>query len=49
MTVSVSVSLAEFERLWNQIEPIGRGASGGYRRFAWTPVDLACVVQGLLG
>lgn len=41
MTVSVSVSLDEFERLWNQIQPIGRWASGGYRRFAWTPVDLA--------
>jgi beta-ureidopropionase / N-carbamoyl-L-amino-acid hydrolase len=55
MTVSVSVSLAEFERLWNQIEPIGRGASGGYRRFAWTPADLtlrewfaaACSERGL--
>jgi N-carbamoyl-L-amino-acid hydrolase len=41
MTVSVSVSLAEFERLWSQIEPIGHGASGGYRRFAWTPADFA--------
>ena len=55
MTVSVSVSLAEFERLWNQIEPIGRSASGGYRRFAWTPADLtlrewfaaACSERGL--
>ncbi|HEX6453412.1 MAG TPA: allantoate amidohydrolase [Trebonia sp.] len=55
MPVSASVSLAEFERLWNQIEPIGRGASGGYRRFAWAPADLqmrewfatACSERGL--
>jgi beta-ureidopropionase / N-carbamoyl-L-amino-acid hydrolase len=41
MTVSVDVSLAEFERPWSQISRVGRGASGGYRRFAWTPEDLA--------
>jgi N-carbamoyl-L-amino-acid hydrolase len=37
----MTVSQAEFDRLWSQIEPIGRGASGGYRRFAWTSEDLA--------
>ena len=36
-----TVSQAEFDRLWNQVEPIGRAASGGYRRFAWTQPDLA--------
>jgi N-carbamoyl-L-amino-acid hydrolase len=31
----------EFESLWAQLEPQGRSASsGGYRRFAWTSVDL---------
>jgi beta-ureidopropionase / N-carbamoyl-L-amino-acid hydrolase len=37
----VTVSQAEFSRLWSQVEPIGRSASGGYRRFAWTATDLA--------
>ena len=23
-----------------QLAPIGRAATGGYRRFAWTPADL---------
>jgi hypothetical protein len=32
----MTVSQAEFSRLWSQIEPVGRRASGGYRRFAWT-------------
>ncbi|HSJ61475.1 MAG TPA: allantoate amidohydrolase, partial [Jiangellaceae bacterium] len=32
-----------FDALWNALEPIGRdGTTGGYRRFAWTPADLAC-------
>ena len=32
--------LASFDRMWAALEPIGRsGASGGYRRFAWTAVD----------
>jgi N-carbamoyl-L-amino-acid hydrolase len=46
---------AEFDRLWSQLEPVGRAASGGYRRFAWTPADLtlrdwfaaACAERGL--
>ena len=37
----MTVSQAEFDRLWSQVEPIGRSTSGGYRRFAWTPADLA--------
>jgi beta-ureidopropionase / N-carbamoyl-L-amino-acid hydrolase len=28
-----------FTRRWEELEPIGRAASGGYRRFAWTPED----------
>ncbi|MBV9592932.1 MAG: allantoate amidohydrolase [Actinobacteria bacterium] len=28
-----------FDRLWSDIEPIGRVSSGGYRRFAWTRED----------
>jgi beta-ureidopropionase / N-carbamoyl-L-amino-acid hydrolase len=28
-----------FDTLWDALAPIGRVASGGYRRFAWTPVD----------
>ncbi len=30
-----------FEQLWDELLPVGRAASGGYRRFAWTPVDLS--------
>lgn len=37
----MTVSQAEFDRLWSQVEPIGRSTSGGYRRFAWTPTDFA--------
>jgi N-carbamoyl-L-amino-acid hydrolase len=32
--------LLSFDALWSDLEPIGRAASGGYRRFAWTPDDL---------
>lgn len=35
----MTASQNEFGWLWNQIAPIGRAASGGYRRFAWTPED----------
>jgi len=49
------VSQAEFDRLWGQLEPVGRASSGGYRRFAWTAADLelrewfaaACAERGL--
>jgi beta-ureidopropionase / N-carbamoyl-L-amino-acid hydrolase len=37
----MTVSQAEFDRLWSQIEPVGLSASGGYRRLAWTSTDLA--------
>ena len=29
-----------FDAVWADLAPVGRAASGGYRRFAWTPVDL---------
>jgi beta-ureidopropionase / N-carbamoyl-L-amino-acid hydrolase len=29
-----------FTSLWDQLAPIGRAPSGGYRRFSWTPADL---------
>jgi beta-ureidopropionase / N-carbamoyl-L-amino-acid hydrolase len=28
-----------FAALWDDLLPVGRAASGGYRRFAWTPED----------
>jgi N-carbamoyl-L-amino-acid hydrolase len=28
-----------FERMWADLEPVGRARSGGYRRFAWTRED----------
>ena len=32
-----------FAGLWDSLLPVGRdGASGGYRRFSWTPEDAAC-------
>jgi beta-ureidopropionase / N-carbamoyl-L-amino-acid hydrolase len=32
-----------FADLWESLLPVGRdGASGGYRRFSWTPEDAAC-------
>lgn len=32
-----------FDALWDDLAPIGRDSrTGGYRRFAWTPADLAC-------
>lgn len=32
--------MTSFDRMWAQLEPIGRDAqSGGYRRFAWTRTD----------
>ncbi|WP_308249972.1 allantoate amidohydrolase [Sphaerisporangium fuscum] len=32
--------LRRFERTWDELAAIGGGGAGGYRRFAWTPVDL---------
>ncbi len=32
-----------FDQLWSELEPIGRfGGTGGYRRFAYEPEELAC-------
>jgi N-carbamoyl-L-amino-acid hydrolase len=33
------VSSAAFDSMWADLEPVGRVASGGYRRFAWSPED----------
>lgn len=30
---------ASFDRMWADLADMGRAASGGYRRFAWTPQD----------
>lgn len=30
---------ASFDRMWADLDPIGRASSGGYRRFAWTAED----------
>jgi acetylornithine deacetylase/succinyl-diaminopimelate desuccinylase-like protein len=46
---------AAFDRLWAALAPVGRGARGGYRRFAWTAADAElrewfaaeCAVRGL--
>lgn len=51
----MTISPADFDRLWGQLEPVGRAPSGGYRRFAWTAEDLtlrewfaaACAERGL--
>jgi N-carbamoyl-L-amino-acid hydrolase len=38
----VTTAQESFDRLWAELEPIGRNpANGGYRRFAWTPEDAA--------
>ncbi|NDL57478.1 allantoate amidohydrolase [Phytoactinopolyspora mesophila] len=29
----------EFDRMWGELAPVGRGRDGGYRRFAWTRED----------
>jgi beta-ureidopropionase / N-carbamoyl-L-amino-acid hydrolase len=31
-----------FEEMWADLLPIGRAASGGYRRFSWTAADREC-------
>ncbi|MGN6612681.1 MAG: allantoate amidohydrolase [Angustibacter sp.] len=33
--------MSSFERWWEELAPVGRTASGGYRRFAWTREDAA--------
>jgi N-carbamoyl-L-amino-acid hydrolase len=38
----VTAAQESFDRLWADLEPIGRNpVNGGYRRFAWTPEDAA--------
>jgi N-carbamoyl-L-amino-acid hydrolase len=35
--------MSDFDRLWSELEPIGRDpATGGYRRFAYQPAELLC-------
>ena len=37
------MSQASIESMWADLLPVGRdGATGGYRRHAWEPADLAC-------
>jgi N-carbamoyl-L-amino-acid hydrolase len=37
------VTAVSFAALWESLLPVGRDpATGGYRRFAWTPADAAC-------
>lgn len=51
----MSPPAASFDALWSELAPIGRVASGGYRRFAWTDEDRTlrdwfaaeCVARGL--
>ncbi|WP_369205523.1 allantoate amidohydrolase [Streptomyces sp. PU-14G] len=31
-----------FQQMWKELLPLGRAASGGYRRFAWTGPDQEC-------
>lgn len=33
---------AGFTGMWGDLLPVGRGADGGYRRFAWTAADMHC-------
>ncbi|GAA1157876.1 allantoate amidohydrolase [Ornithinicoccus hortensis] len=37
--MSTETSSAAFDRMWTDLEPVGRAGSGGYRRFAWTRED----------
>jgi N-carbamoyl-L-amino-acid hydrolase len=38
-----AAGLAEWDRMWAELLPVGRdAATGGFRRFAWTAADLAC-------
>jgi N-carbamoyl-L-amino-acid hydrolase len=40
---AAEATAADFDRMWSELEPLGREpATGGYRRLAWTPADLAC-------
>ena len=37
--MSTAAALAAFDRMWADLDPVGRVGSGGYRRFAWTRED----------
>ena len=38
-----AVTAEGFERMWDELAPIGRDPrTGGYRRYAWTQADLEC-------
>ncbi|PZU42496.1 MAG: allantoate amidohydrolase, partial [Arsenicicoccus sp.] len=39
MSTAVAEHLRTFDRLWADLDPVGRVGSGGYRRFAWTRED----------
>jgi N-carbamoyl-L-amino-acid hydrolase len=34
--------MVTFDELWGELLPLGRAASGGYRRFSWTAPDAEC-------
>lgn len=34
--------MASFHTMWQELRPLGRASSGGYRRFAWTGADADC-------
>ena len=34
--------MSTFESLWSELQDIGRGVGGGYRRFTWTRADQQC-------
>ncbi|MCH8614217.1 allantoate amidohydrolase [Arsenicicoccus dermatophilus] len=36
---SPSPAVTDFDRMWAELQPVGRAGSGGYRRFAWTRED----------
>jgi N-carbamoyl-L-amino-acid hydrolase len=36
---SSAAALRSFDRMWADLQPVGRARSGGYRRFAWTAQD----------
>lgn len=41
--VRAGLAASAFDRLWSELEPIGRDpATGGYRRFAYEAAELAC-------
>ncbi|MBB2893289.1 N-carbamoyl-L-amino-acid hydrolase [Flexivirga oryzae] len=31
--------MSDFDRMWSDLQPVGRATTGGYRRFAWTAED----------